>query len=118
MNDRSVPIEGTCDPAFAAVCDAFEQNFRTRNEIGGAVCVYQDGEKVVDLWGGHKDLARTDPWRADTIVIMNSVAKSMCALCTYILVDRDAIDFDAPVARYWPEFAAAGKQGAPFCARP
>jgi CubicO group peptidase (beta-lactamase class C family) len=111
MNDRSVPIEGTCDPVFAAVRDAFEQNFRTRNEIGGAVCVYQDGEKVVDLWGGHKDLARTDPWRADTIVIMNSVAKSMCALCTHILIDRGAIDFDAPVARYWPEFAAAGKQG-------
>jgi CubicO group peptidase (beta-lactamase class C family) len=111
MDERLVPIEGTCDPAFAAVRDAFEQNFRARNEVGAAVCVYQNGEKVVDLWGGHKDLARTDPWRADTIVIMNSVAKSMSALCMHILIDRGTIDFDAPVARYWPEFAAAGKQG-------
>jgi CubicO group peptidase (beta-lactamase class C family) len=111
MDERSVPIEGTCDPAFAAVRDAFEQNFRARNEVGGAVCVYQNGEKVVDLWGGHKDLARSDPWRADTIVIMNSIAKSMSALCTHILIDQGAIDFDAPVARYWPEFAAAGKHG-------
>jgi CubicO group peptidase (beta-lactamase class C family) len=94
-----------------AVRDAFEQNFRTRHEIGAAVCIYQVGEKVVDLWGGYKDLACTDPWRADTIVIMNSVAKSMCALCTHILVDRGLVDFDAPVARYWPEFAGAGKEG-------
>src|SRR5262245_23037178 len=111
MDERSVLIEGTCDRAFAAVRDAFERNFRIRSEIGAAVCVYQDGEKVVDLWGGHKDLARTDPWRPDTIVIMNSVAKSISALCTHILIDRSAIDFDAPIASYWPEFAAAGKQG-------
>jgi CubicO group peptidase (beta-lactamase class C family) len=111
MQQRSVPIEGACDPEFAAVRDAFEQNFRTRNEVGAAVCVYRGGAKVVDLWGGHKDLARTDPWRADTIVIMNSVAKSMSALCTHVLIDRGLVDFDAPVARYWPEFAAAGKQG-------
>src|SRR3954463_2733019 len=110
MNERSVPIEGICDPAFAAVRASFEQNFSSRNEIGGAVCVYADGEKVVDLWGGYKDLSRTDPWRADTIVIMNSLAKSMCALCIHILIDRGAIDFNAPVTRYWPEFAAAGKQ--------
>ena len=53
MDERSIPIEGTCDPAFAAVRDVFEQNFRKRNEIGAAVCVYRDGKKVVDLWGGH-----------------------------------------------------------------
>ena len=88
MDERSIPIEGTCDPAFAAVRDEFEQNFRKRGEIGAAVCVYRDGSKVVDLWGGHKDLARAHPWREDTIVIMNSVAKSMCALCTHILIDR------------------------------
>jgi len=109
-NDRSAPIEGTCDPSFAKVRAVFEQNFHTRNEVGAAVCVYQNGEKVVDLWGGYRDLARTDPWRPDTIVIMNSIAKSMSALCTHILIDRGAIAFDAPVARYWPEFAAAGKE--------
>ena len=111
MTTTTVPIAGMCDPRFATVREEFERNFRERGEIGAAVCVYQDGSKVVDLWGGHKDLDRTEPWREDTIVIMNSVAKSMCALCTHVLIDRGVIDFDAPVARYWPEFAGAGKAG-------
>ncbi len=111
VTDAPILIEGTCDPAFSAVRETFEENFRRRNEVGAAVCVYQDGRKVVDLWGGHKDLERTIPWQPDTIVIMNSVAKSMCALCVHMLIDRGKIEFDAPVARYWPEFAAAGKQG-------
>ncbi len=104
-------VNGVCDPAFAAVRDEFERNFRDRGEVGAAVCVYRDGKPVVDLWGGHKDLERTVPWAKDTIVIMNSVAKSMCALSTHMLIDRGLVDFDAPVARYWPEFAAAGKSG-------
>jgi CubicO group peptidase (beta-lactamase class C family) len=110
MTTAPIRIDGECDPAFAAVREAFAENFRRRGEVGAAVCVYRDGRKVVDLWGGHKDLARTDPWRGDTIVIMNSLAKSMCALCVHILMDRGLVDFDAPVARYWPEFAAAGKE--------
>lgn len=109
MATETIPINGVCDPRFAAVRAEFERNFRERGEIGAAVCVYQDGRKVVDLWGGHKDLDRAVPWEEDTIVIMNSVAKSMCALSTHILIDRGEIDFDAPVARYWPEFAGAGK---------
>lgn len=109
--EAPILISGTCDPRFAAVREAFEKNFRERGEVGAAVAVYQDGQKVVDLWGGYKDLARTVPWDKDTIVIMNSLAKSMSALCTHILIDRGQIDFDAPVAKYWPEFAAAGKQG-------
>lgn len=104
-------VNGVCEPAFAAVRDEFERNFRERGEVGAAVCVYREGKPVVDLWGGHKDLGRTVPWTKDTIVIMNSVAKSMCALSTHILIDRGLVDFDAPVARYWPEFAAAGKSG-------
>jgi CubicO group peptidase (beta-lactamase class C family) len=104
-------IQGSCDPEFAAVAEQFEKNFVSRNEVGAAVCVYQNGRKVVDLWGGYKDTARTEPWERDTIVIMNSVAKSMSAICVHILIDRGLVDFDAPVARYWPEFAAAGKQG-------
>ncbi|TCT00606.1 serine hydrolase domain-containing protein [Aquabacter spiritensis] len=104
-----VQVHGQCDPEFAAVRDAFAENFRRRGEIGAAVAVYKDGEKVVDLWGGHKDKARTDPWREDTIVIMNSLAKSMSALCVHILLDRGLVAFDAPVADYWPEFAQAGK---------
>jgi CubicO group peptidase (beta-lactamase class C family) len=109
--DAPIRIDGMSDPAFAAVRETFEDNFRRRNEVGAAVCVYQDGRKVVDLWGGYKDMERTVPWRPDTIVIMNSVAKSMCALCVHMLIDRGKVDFDAPVARYWPEFAGAGKHG-------
>ncbi len=104
-------INGVCEPKFAAVREAFQRNFTERSEVGAAVCVYKGGHKVVDLWGGHRDVARTIPWAEDTIVIMNSLAKSMCALCTHILIDRGLVDFDAPVARYWPELAAAGKSG-------
>ncbi len=104
-----IPINGTCAPEFSAVRAQFEKNFRERGEVGAAVCVYKDGKPVVDLWGGHKDLERTKPWQRDTIVIMNSLAKSMSALCTHILIDRGQVDFDAPVATYWPEFAQNGK---------
>jgi CubicO group peptidase (beta-lactamase class C family) len=110
MDEQTILIEGTCSPAFVGVRAAFEQNFRRRGEVGAAVCVYENGQKVVDLWGGYKDLEKTEPWRSDTIVIMNSVAKSMCAIGTHMLIDRGVLDFDAPVATYWPEFAQAGKQ--------
>lgn len=110
MTTDTMAISGTCHPDFAKVQSAFEDNFRRRGELGAAVCVYKDGEKVVDLWGGHKDLERTIHWERDTIVIMNSVAKSMSAICTHILIDRGLVDFDAPLATYWPEFAQAGKE--------
>lgn len=111
MSVQEILVHGTCEPAFAAVREEFETNFASRGEIGAAVSVYQDGEKVVDLWGGHKDAERTVPWDADTIVVMNSLSKSMCALCIHMLIDRGDVDFDAPVATYWPEFAQAGKAG-------
>jgi CubicO group peptidase (beta-lactamase class C family) len=108
---RPILINGMCDAAFAAVRQELERNFRERGEVGAAVCVYRDGKPVVDLWGGYRDLEQTVPWERNTIVIMNSVAKSMCAVCMHILIDRGLVDFEAPVARYWPEFAAAGKAG-------
>jgi CubicO group peptidase (beta-lactamase class C family) len=108
--EAPILIDGTCAPEFAAVREAFEENFRNRGEIGASVCVYKDAQKVVDFWGGYKNKERTEPWQRDTIVIMNSVAKSMSALCTHILIDRGLVDFDAPVAKYWPEFAQAGKE--------
>lgn len=111
MSKHEILINGTCDPAFAAVRDEFEKNFANRGEIGAAVSVYKDGAKVVDLWGGYKDAERTVPWAEDTIVIMNSLAKSMSSLCVHILIDRGLVEFDAPVATYWPEFAQAGKEG-------
>ncbi|MEP9378522.1 serine hydrolase domain-containing protein [Aquabacter sp. CN5-332] len=108
--DAPLHIEGICAPEFAEVREEFVKNFTSRNEIGAAVCVYKDGKKVVDLWGGYKDVDRTQPWEKDTIVIMNSIAKSMSALCVHILIDRGLVDFNAPVATYWPEFAQAGKE--------
>ena len=81
-------VWGTCDPAFAAVRDALERNFTERGEIGSAICIYHQGQKVVDLWGGHQDAARTIPWREDTMCSFYSIAKSLCALCVHILADR------------------------------
>lgn len=107
--DSTSTVHGYCDPAFAAVGDAFAANFRERGESGAAVCVYEKGEKKVDLWGGWADAAHTRPWREDTIVCMMSVGKGMAALCIWMLVDRGLIDPDAPVARYWPAFAGGGK---------
>ena len=106
-------VNGHCDPRFSGVGEAFAENFRSRNEVGAAVAVVMGGEAVIDLWGGHADHARTVPWSADTLVCMMSVAKAVTAVCAAMLVDRRLLDWDAPVARYWPEFAAAGKADIP-----
>ncbi len=108
-----IDIHGECDPRFAAVRAAFAENFAARGEVGAAVAVTLDGRPVVDLWAGHADAARTRPWQRDTIVNVFSVTKGMTALCAHILADRGVLDLDAPVARYWPEFAQAGKAELP-----
>lgn len=102
-------VEGHCDPAFAPVREAFEENFRSRDEIGGAVCVRIRGRCVVDLWGGHQDAERTRPWREDTLVNAYSVGKGLTAMLLLGQVERGVLDLDAPVAKIWPEFAAEGK---------
>ncbi|MGV9757933.1 serine hydrolase domain-containing protein [Streptomyces tricolor] len=106
----TAPIHGHCEPRFAAVREAFEENFRARGELGAAVAVTVAGETVVDLWGGWADAARTRPWQRDTLVNVWSTTKGPVALCAHILADRGLLDLDAPVAAYWPEFAAAGKE--------
>ena len=102
-------IDGHCDPRFTGVREAFFRNFTERGDVGAAVCVYLDGARVVDCWGGHADAARTRAWTADTIVSVASTTKGMVALCAHMLAERGKLDLDAPVARYWPEFAAGGK---------
>jgi CubicO group peptidase (beta-lactamase class C family) len=102
-------IHGSHAPRFAAVRDAFAANFRAGREVGASFAATLDGEPVVDLWGGHADAARTQPWERDTIVNVFSTTKAMTALCAHMLVDRGLLDVDAPVARYWPEFAQNGK---------
>src|SRR4051794_15303 len=102
------PVNGTCDEAFARVRDVFEASFGN-GEVGAGVAVYVDGDRVVDLWGGWADGARTRPWERDTIVNTFSTTKGMTATCAHRLVERGLVDVDAPVANYWPEFAQAGK---------
>jgi CubicO group peptidase (beta-lactamase class C family) len=100
---------GFADERFAAVREAFQDNLDAGADLGASFCATVDGETVVDLWGGWADEARTQPWERDTIVNVYSTTKTMTALCALILADRGELDFDAPVARYWPQFAAAGK---------
>ena len=103
-------IHGHCDPRFLAVRDAFAANFAAGREVGASFATTVEGEPVVDLWGGYADAATTRPWERDTIVNVFSTTKAMTALCAHLLVDRGQLDLDAPVARYWPEFAQAGKE--------
>lgn len=111
VGDRDVPMSGGYDPRFRGVVDAFVENFRTEDEVGAAVCVIVDGRPVVDIWGGWTDESRTEPWDENTIVCMMSVAKGITAIAFNMLVDRGLVELDAPVRRYWPEFAQNGKEG-------
>jgi CubicO group peptidase (beta-lactamase class C family) len=106
-------VEGICDPRFASLRDIFEKSFADGEEIGAAISFVLDGKLVVDLWGGHRDQERTQPWTHDTIVNTYSTTKGMTAICAHQLVERGLLDVDAPVAKYWPEFAAKDKGAIP-----
>ena len=101
--------QGFTRDRFAPVRAAFEANLASGADVGASFCATLEGETVVDLWGGFADAAKTRPWERDTIVNVYSTTKTMTALCALILADRGELDFAAPVARYWPEFAANGK---------
>lgn len=102
-------IHGRCDPRFRRVREALLDNFGARGELGASVAVYVDGKPVVDLWGGVANHVDGRPWREDTLCLLFSSTKAAAALCAHALVARCRLDLDAPIARYWPEFAAAGK---------
>ncbi|MFE1292069.1 serine hydrolase domain-containing protein [Streptomyces sp. NPDC058751] len=102
-------IQGSYDDLFMAVPSALSAML-DEGDAGASVAVFVDGEPVVDVWGGFTDADRTVPWRRDTITNVWSVTKTMTALCALILVDRGELDLDAPVGRYWPGFAGAGKE--------
>lgn len=106
---RAAPLDGVVDPRFGAVRDAFEENFVSHNELGGAVCVVVDGTTVVDLWGGYRDLESTKPRERDTLVDVFSVGKGLLATAVARLVGQGGLDWDQPVATIWPAFAANGK---------
>lgn len=103
-------VEGFAKETFEPVREAFEGNLASGRDLGASFCVTVGGETVVDLWGGFADAERTRPWQRDTIVNVYSCTKTMTALTALLLADHGALDFDAPVARYWPEFAANGKE--------
>jgi CubicO group peptidase (beta-lactamase class C family) len=105
-------VEGECDARFERVRRVFEKSF-DGGEVGAAVAITLDGRPVVDLWGGFADAARTRPWQRDTIVNVYSTTKGVTAICAHRLVEAGRLDLDAPVARYWPEFAQAGKERMP-----
>ena len=102
-------IEGHVAAGFESVRDAFAHNFEAHGEVGAAVCVYRDGVPVVDLWGGSADPESGRPWQRDTLAIIFSTTKGVTAACIARLAERGSLDVEAPVARYWPEFAANGK---------
>ena len=102
-------IGGWVEASFEPVIDAFAANFDERGEVGAAVCVYVDGEPVVDLWGGLADATTGGPWTADTVVLVYSSTKGVTAVCANRLIEQGRLDPDATVAAYWPEFAAGGK---------
>ena len=102
-------VHGTCGKRFGAVRDALAETL-DGEDVGASAAVFVDGELVADVWGGYADAARTRNWTRDTITNVFSTTKTMVALCALILADRGDLDLSAPVARYWPEFAAAGKE--------
>ena len=103
-------VHGSCDPKFQSVRQEFERNLRERGEVGASVCITLRGETVVDLWGGMARPETRTPWAADTISIVFSSTKGATALCAHMLASRGKLDLDAPVAKYWPEFAQSGKE--------
>ncbi|WP_433658320.1 serine hydrolase domain-containing protein [Nocardia sp. CA-128927] len=100
---------GFCSDQFAGVREELASQIASGEELGAAICVTVDGEPVVDLWGGHRDIERTVPWTEDTLVNVFSISKTMTALSALLLVDRGELDVRQRVAHYWPEFAANGK---------
>ena len=113
MSARTAAVQGSCAHGFELVREALYDVLAAGSEVGFALAVHVDKDPVVDLWGGHADGARTRPWNADTIVNLYSVGKAVTAVCALRLVDAGLLDLDAPVARYWPEFAQAGKAQLP-----
>ena len=106
-------IQGTCDPRFDKVKNAFEKNLQDRNELGASVCITLHGETVVDLWGGFTDEKQQQAWQEDTKCVVFSCTKGATALCVHVLVSRGEVELDKPVAYYWPEFAQSGKDDIP-----
>jgi len=103
-------INGVVEDGWGPVADILRTNLKEGRDLGAACCVYVDGRVVVDIWGGLADKESNRPWDRDTIVAVASTTKGATAICAHLLAQRGALDLDAPVVKYWPEFGAAGKE--------
>ena len=103
-------VQGHVAPGFDGVRDAFAANFARHGDVGAAFALYVRGEKVVDIWGGTADNAQDRPWSEHTLAPVFSTTKGVTAICAHLLAQRGELDLDAPVANYWPEFKAEGKE--------
>ncbi len=110
MNAAPAPAEGSYADGFAPVAERFAAQLRSGAEIGAGFAAYHHGKCVVDLWGGRSDVQSGKPWQRDTRIVVFSVTKGLAAMALALLADRGQLDWDAPVATYWPGFAAANKQ--------
>ncbi|MFN0089829.1 MAG: serine hydrolase domain-containing protein [Acidimicrobiales bacterium] len=104
-------VQGVCEAGFEGVREAFAANFTERGDVGASAVVTHDGRVVADLWAGAADSPDSAAWERDTIVNVYSTTKTMSCLAGLVLASRGEVDVDSPVARYWPEFAANGKDG-------
>jgi CubicO group peptidase (beta-lactamase class C family) len=111
--DGMTLVHGEVAAGFEPVREAFAANFERGADVGAAVCVYRDGRPVVDLWGGVADPETGRPWERDTLQLVYSATKGATATAVHLLAQRGDLDLDAPVADYWPKFAAHGKAGIP-----
>jgi CubicO group peptidase (beta-lactamase class C family) len=105
---ESHPVEGQVHQGFAAVREAFADNFARRRELGGACCAYHQGEKVADLWGGIRNKETGKPWERDTMVIIYSATKGLAAMTLAIAHSRGWLNYEERVCTFWPEFAQHG----------
>ncbi|NGO76790.1 beta-lactamase family protein [Streptomyces sp. YC504] len=110
VNGVEAEVQGTVEPGWEGVRDAFVRNFAERGEHGASVAVYRDGRPVVDLWGGTRDVDGTEPWQRDSVHLIRSATKGVAAAVPLLLHQRGQLDLDAPVGAYWPEYKAAGKE--------
>lgn len=102
-------VQGQCSERFEPLRECFAELLATGADLGASLAITVDGQFEVDIWGGWLDEARTRAWQADTVVNVWSTTKTMTSLSALLLSDRGELDIDAPIARYWPEFAAKGK---------
>ena len=107
--DRVV-VHGHVSPGFETVREVFADNFTRRRELGGACCAYRRGEKIVDIWGGIRNKQTGEHWEQDTLVVVHSATKGLAAMTLALAHSRGWLDYEARVARYWPEFAQCGKE--------